>query len=387
MAEPELSEKKAAGIAAGVALLILSALIYAAPAKEKSKPYSVLHKPLFKLEVAATDLEHPWGMAQLPDGGWLITERAGRLRRLSSEGKLSEPLGGVPAVFAEGQGGLLDVALDPDYATNGLIYLSYAEAEGELAGTAVARAKLVGDRLKSLQVVFRQQPKVKGNAHWGSRLVFGRDGTLFITLGERAAYSESAQDLRTHLGKIIRIWPDGRTPKDNPFVKDEGALPEIWTYGHRNSQGAALHPDTGELWEVEHGPRGGDELNRIIRSTNYGWPEVCYGSHYDGTDIPDDHAARGFIEPKHFWTPSIAPSGLIFYTGDAFPEWRGDAFVGALAGMSLVRLDIDNGEVVKEERMLTQLNARIRDIEQARDGTIYVLTDDANGQLLRLSPR
>ncbi|MBY0407414.1 MAG: PQQ-dependent sugar dehydrogenase, partial [Rickettsiales bacterium] len=330
--------------------------------------------------------EHSWGMAFLPDGRMLVTERPGRLRIVSADRVLSKPLAGVPEVYAEGQGGLLDVALDPAFGSNGMIYLSYAEAVEGKAGTAVAKARLDGEALTDVQVIFRQKPKVAGTGHWGSRLVFGRDGSLFVTLGERFDYRDMAQALDNHMGKVVRIATDGTVPKDNPFVSQAGALPEIWSYGHRNMQGAALAPD-GALWTAEHGPKGGDEINLDQAGKNYGWPKASYGSHYDGTDIPDAHAGQGFVEPVFHWTPSISPSGMLFYGGDRFAAWKGDMFLGALSGEALIRLDRENGVVVKEERLLQKLGERIRDVQEGPDGLIYLLTDSDDGRILQLSPK
>jgi glucose/arabinose dehydrogenase len=336
----------------------------------------------------ATGLENPWGMEFLPDGRALVTERPGRLRIVDKQGKLSEPIQQVPAVFAEGQGGLLDVILAPDFKQSRMIYLSYAEpGKDKKAGTAVARAKLVDDRLEDLTVIFRQEPKVEGNNHFGSRLAFASDEHLFITLGERFDYSENSQTLDNHLGKVIRLNADGSVPKDNPFVNQKGALPEIWSYGHRNSQGAAVHPQTGKLWMHEHGARGGDEINISQAGKNYGWPKASYGSHYSFLPIPDDHKGQGFMDPIHYWTPSIAPSGMLFYTGKAFPEWQGDLFVGALAETHLAHLELDGERVVKENKLLVNQEKRIRDVEQGPDGAIYLLVDDEEGEILTLRPK
>lgn len=337
-----------------------------------------------KVTAIAKGLEHPWGMEFLPDGRMLVTERPGRLRIISAEGKMSQPLSGVPKVFAEGQGGLLDVALDPDFSQNQLIYFSFAEEEGGKAGTAVAKAILKERGLENVRVIFRQQPKVEGPNHWGSRLTFGRDGTLYVTLGERFNYSEKAQTLDNHMGKVVRIKTDGSVPTDNPFVSRKDALPEIWSYGHRNMQGAALNPESGELWTAEHGPRGGDEINIDQAGKNYGWPEASYGSHYSMLPIPDDHAKHGYTEPTFYWNPSVSPSGMMFYTGEKFADWKGDLFVGALSGTALIRLDIENGKIVKEERLLQNLEERIRDVRQGPDGWIYLITDSDDGKILRV---
>lgn len=340
-----------------------------------------------RLVTVASGLEHPWGMAFLPDGRALVTERPGRLRIVTLDGTVGPALGGVPAVDAVGQGGLLDVALDPDFAANRLVYLSYAEPRNGGNGTAVARGRLEDGRLADVQVIFRQQPTVTGGHHFGSRLVFARDGRLFVTLGERNSERARAQSLDTHLGKVVRIERDGRVPADNPFVGRPGALPEIWSYGHRNLQGAALHPGTGELWTIEHGPKGGDELNRTRPGLNFGWPKVSYGVEYSGAKISDSPTAPGIEPPVHYWVPSIATSGLTFYTGDRFPQWQGNAFVGGLKSEAVSRLEFDGDRVVHEEVLLREVvDDRVRDVEQGPDGFIYLLTDEAEGRLLRMEP-
>ena len=340
-----------------------------------------------ELVTVTSGLEHPWGMAFMPDGRVLVTERPGRLRVIERDGKAGAPITGVPVVDATGQGGLLDVALDPAFAKNRLVYVSYAEPRDGGNGTSVARGVLEGGSLNSVQVIFRQQPTMQGGHHFGSRLVFARDGRLFVTLGERNTGRAHAQTLDSDLGKIVRINPDGSIPPDNPFVGRKGALPEIWSYGHRNVQGAALHPVTGELWANEHGPKGGDELNRVLPGRNYGWPTVSYGTEYSGVKISDSGTAPGIEPPVHYWVPSIATSGLMFYTGDGFPAWRGSAFVGGLKSQQLVRLRLDGPRVVEEERLLRGVvKERVRDVEQGPDGYIYLLTDEDNGRLLRLQP-
>ncbi len=339
-----------------------------------------------QVEIIAQGLHHPWGLAPLPNGDILVTERSGALRRVSMDGTVSDPLAGVPDVYAEGQGGLLDVVLDPNFAKTRTLYLSYAEAQGDTSGTAVARAVLTETGLEDVRVIFRQHPKVKGSNHFGSRLVFAHDGNLFVTLGERFDHMDQAQTLDNHLGKVIRITPTGAPAPQNPFVDQPTALPEIWSYGHRNPQGAARHPQTGQIWIHEHGPRGGDEINIPKPGANYGWPKASYGRHYSLMPIKDDHAGQGFAEPLYQWTPPIAPSGMAFYTGQAFPQWQGNLFIGALAGQHLVRLVLDGNTVVEEHRLLAGKGWRIRAISQGQDGALYLLTDDDNGQLVKLVP-
>lgn len=336
------------------------------------------------VEERAKDLNHPWGLAFLPDGRLLLTERAGRLRILGKDGKLSEPLAGVPEVRARGQGGLLDVAIDPDYAKNRLIYISYAEPGGDGASTAFARATLGEGRLDDLKVVFRQLPKVSGNGHYGGRIVFAPDGHMFLTTGDRQKL-DPAQDLTSHLGKVIRLNRDGTVPADNPFVGRTDVKPEIWSYGHRNIQGAAIEPSTGRLWTLEFGPAGGDELNRPEPGKNYGWPLVSWGNHYDGRDIPDPPTRPDLADAVKYWNPTIAPSGMVFYTGTMFPTWKNNILIAGLGTLGIVRLEIKDGKVVNEERI--ELGRRIRDVEQAPDGSIYVATDDEDGRLWRLSKR
>jgi glucose/arabinose dehydrogenase len=339
-----------------------------------------------KVTTVARGLEHPWGIAFLPDGRMLVTERPGRLRIVDRSGRLSGALSGVPRVMAEGQGGLLDVALDPQFGTNRIIYLSYSEpGEGGTAGTAVARARLTERGLEEVKVIYRQQPKVVSGGHYGSRIVFRRDGTMFITQGERMRYSEQAQDLKSGLGKIVRIHRDGTIPKDNPFVGRGDARPEIWSYGHRNVQSAVRHPDTGRLWTGEHGARGGDELNQPQAGKNYGWPVISYGREYSGRPIGAGITAKaGMEQPVYYWDPVIAPSGMVVYSGNAYPGWKGSFLIGSLQPGALVRLTLQNGRVTREERYLGDLDERIRDVEQGPDGLLYVLTDAEEGRVLRL---
>jgi aldose sugar dehydrogenase len=335
------------------------------------------------IETVADGLVHPWGMAFLPDGRLLVTERPGRLRILGTDGRLSEPLAGVPRVFAQGQGGLLDVALDPEFARNRLVYLSFAESGAGGASTALGRGVLADNRLDGFQVIFRQEPKVSGANHFGSRIVFAPDGTLFLTLGERFKF-DPAQDLSSGLGKIMRLNRDGSVPRDNPFADRPDAQEAIWSYGHRNIQAAAINPQTGALWVAEMGPRGGDELNLPERGRNHGWPIVSWGSHYDGRPIPDPPTRPEFADAIKHWTPAIAPSGMIFYTGETFPEWRGNALIGSLTRQALVRLGVQEARVTGEE--IIPLGARIRDVAQGPDGSVYLLTDQSNGKVLRLRP-
>jgi glucose/arabinose dehydrogenase len=339
-----------------------------------------------RVEIVARGLDHPWALEFLPDGRMLVTERPGRLRIVGASGRISPPLAGVPKVQASGQGGLLDVALDPDFGANRLIYLSYAEPGEGGAGTAVARGRLTDTGLNEVQVIYRQQPKVTGGNHFGSRLVFAPDGRLFVTQGERFWHRAQAQNLLSLLGKIVRIEPDGSIPDDNPFVGRSDARPEIWSYGHRNVQAAAIQPETGRLWTVEHGARGGDELNHPEAGKNYGWPVITYGVDYSGVRIGEGMAKAGMEQPVYFWDPVIAPSGMLFYTGTAFPGWRGSVLIGSLRG-ALVRLQLDGGRVAREERYRNDgLDARIRDVRQGPDGLVYVVTDEGDGRVLRVMP-
>jgi glucose/arabinose dehydrogenase len=357
-----------------------------AQAQAPRSPTPASASGVVRAETVTGGLEHPWGLAFLPDGRMLVTERPGRLR-IVDRGRASEPLGGVPPVAARGQGGLLDIALDPRFAENRLVYLSYAEpGPSGTAGTAVARGRLGEGRLDGVQVIYRQRPKVQGPNHFGSRLVFARDGTLFVTQGDRFTYRDGAQDLSVDFGKIMRINPDGSVPADNPFVGRPNARPEIWSYGHRNVQAAALDPRTGQLWTVEHGARGGDELNHPEAGKNYGWPVITYGIDYSGAKIGEGTARPGMEQPVYYWDPVIAPSGMTFYTGDAFPGWKGSALVGSLRPGLLVRLTLENGRVTREERYLGDLGERIRNVRQGPDGLLYLLTDSSDGRILQVKP-
>jgi aldose sugar dehydrogenase len=339
----------------------------------------------FRVVPVVTGLEHPWGMAFLPDGEILITERAGRVR-IVRDGMLDpEPIEGVPEVYASGQGGLLDVALDPGFASNRVIYLSYAAYGDGGNSTRVARARLGEGRLEDLQVIFTAEPLVDARKHFGSRLAFDAQGHLFITVGERGQ-GDRAQDLGQDNGKVIRLYPDGGVPEDNPFAHVAGARPEIFSYGHRNPQGLAIHPQTGIPWLNEHGAQGGDEVNVVRPSVNYGWPVITYGIDYSGAPIGEGTHKEGMAQPIHYWVPSIAPSGMAFYEGGAFPEWRGDLFVGGLKAELLVRLELDGERVVAEERLLDGALGRIRDVEVGPDGFLYLLTDEGDDGLYRLEP-
>ncbi len=383
-----------AGILSAALTLVIAGIIAGAGAAQDGKTVtSKSSAGNLEVETVASGLENPWGLAFLPDGRMLVTERPGRLRIVSRSGTVSAPVANVPPVFANGQGGLLDVALAPDFADSRMIYFSYAEPREGAAGTSVARGKLMEEAgnawLDGVQVIFRQQPASGGSNHFGSRLVFARDGSLFITLGDRYSLREKAQDLSTHIGKIVRIWPDGTVPDDNPFAKANGPRPEIWSYGHRNVQGAALDPVTGRLWTVEHGARGGDELNHPEAGRNYGWPVITYGRDYTGLAIGEGTAKPGMEQPVKYWDPSISPSGLTFYTGDLFPAWKGDLFAGALSGSRLVRLRLDGDKqrVTEEEDLLEDLGERIRDVVQGPDGALWLLTDDPGaGRVLRVAP-
>ena len=343
---------------------------------------SALHD--FRVEIVADELAHPWGLAFLPDGRLLVTERPGRLNLIDPASGKRRRVEGLPAIVARGQGGLLDVALHPRFADNRWVYLSYVAAGEGGIGTHVGRGRLDGDRLTGFEVLFRATPFVDTGHHFGSRLVFDRDGKLFISLGERNQ-RQRAQDLKDHNGKLIRLNDDGSIPADNPFVGRDDALPAIYSLGHRNIQGMVLHPDTGRLWIHEHGPRGGDEINLPEPGKNYGWPIITHGQEYGGGTIGPTEMA-GMEQPVHYWTPSIAPSGITFYTGEAFPQWRGNLFVSALAGRHLARLTLDGERVVAEERLLVDEGYRIRDVVQGPDGLLHVLVDEDSAPILRLRP-
>jgi glucose/arabinose dehydrogenase len=379
-----ISAMRRPGYGFAAALLVPASLFASLPLKAqviRSQDHE------FRVVKLVEGLEHPWGLAFLPDGRKLVTERPGRLRLVAKDGRLeSQPVTGLPAIAATGQGGLLDVALHPRFSENRLVYLSYSARGQGGVGTEVARGRLAGGGLEDVRVIFSQSPKSGTGRHFGSRLVFDRDGYLYITQGDRGEM-ERAQKPDDHAGSVIRLHDDGRVPADNPFRGRPGWKPEKYTLGNRNMQGAALHPRTGRLWTHEHGPQGGDEINVIRAGANYGWPVITYGVNYGiGTRIGEGTHKAGMEEPLYTWVPSIAPSGMAFYTGDRFPRWQGDLFVGALRDQMLVRLKLDGERVVSEERMLKDVLGRIRDVRDGPDGFLYLLTDERRGVLARLEP-
>lgn len=371
--------------AAGLAALLTAIPVAGTMAKQTNAPEVAATK--VKVEVVASGLEHPWGLQFLGDGRMLVTEQPGRLRVVTADGKISRPVAGVPKVYARGQGGLLDVRLSQDFDRNGVIFLSYSEPrKGGKSATAVARARLVledgAGRLEDVKVIWRQEPAFATGRHFGSRIVIDNSGALFITTGDRGM-GDPAQDPAVTVGKVIRINPDGSVPDDNPKV--EGWAPEIWSIGHRSVQGAVLD-ESGQLWTAEHGARGGDELNRPEKGKNYGWPVITYGRDYSGAKIGIGTRKDGMEQPVYYWDPSIATSGLEYYTGDLFPEWKGSFLVGGLVGAKLVRLVMENGEVAGQESLLANRGERIRDVRQGPDGAVYVLTDETDGSILRITP-
>lgn len=340
----------------------------------------------FAVETVAEDLENPWSLAFLPDGRMLVTERPGRLRVIETDGEVGQPLAGLPDIVEIGQGGLLDVALDPKFEDNKQIYLSYSGRQDGVLSTHVARAELAEASIENVDVIFQAKIEGSGGRHFGSRLVFDAADSLLITHGDRGS-RENGQNRQTHAGAILRVATDGSVPDDNPFVRRSDTLPEIYTLGHRNPQGMTVHPGTGAIWSHEHGPRGGDEVNIIDAGANYGWPVASHGSEYvSGRPVSDTVSRPGMADPVWVWIPSIAPSGMTFYSADQFPAWEGDLFVGALAGAALVRLDVDGETVLSEERMLEGDLGRIRDVRQGPDGLLYLLVDDAEGGVYRLVP-
>jgi glucose/arabinose dehydrogenase len=367
-------------------VMLSIALFTSALAQDRSAVINS-EKHTFRVVTLLKGLEYPWSVAFLPDGRMLVTERVGRLRLVGQDLRLDpRPIAGLPDVAATGQGGLFDVVLHPEHAQNGWIYWAYNAPGAGGWGTALARGKLQGSRMTEVQVLFSMKPKTRSSQHFGGRIVFDRAGMLYLTLGDRGD-KERAQKLDDHAGSVIRLHDDGRVPIDNPFVKRAEALPEKWTLGNRNMQGASLHPKTGELWTHEHGPQGGDEVNVMRSGLNYGWPVITYGVNYGfGTRIGEGQTKPGMVQPLHLWVPSIAPSGMAFVSGSKFPQWTGDLLVGALRDQMLVRLELDGEKVVREERLLRGLVGRIRDVRMGPDGLVYLLTDDAEGALLRLEP-
>ena len=365
--------------------------LYMSQAKSQQPETYKTERVTISVSLLAEGLDHPWGIAALPDRRLLVTEKTGQLRMIGTDGQKSEPIKGVPKVDSRDQGGLLDVALHPSFETNRFVYLSFSEpGENGTNSTAVVRGKISDDfsELTDVKVIFSQKPKVASTQHFGSRLLFDGNGKLFITLGERSSsqFRDQAQELNSGLGKLIRVNDDGSVPEDNPFVKTTDAQPEIWSFGHRNVQSALLHPKTGEVWTIEHGPLGGDEINIPKPGKNYGWPVISFGKNYDGTPVGTGKSAQeGMEQPIYQWTPVIAPGGAIFYTGNMFPEWSGNLLVAGLKVTSLVRLAVDGEKVTSEERLLTDLGQRIRDVEQDQDGIIYVLTDEDNGAVLKFT--
>jgi glucose/arabinose dehydrogenase len=374
-------------VALAAATPLAASFLIVAGARSQAPAYSSSAGEL-EVRTIAGGLVNPWSLAFLPDGAMLVTERPGRLRIVSPEGQVSPPLKGVPEVWASGQGGLLDVTTDRSFADNRTIYFCFAERSDGGGRTAVARAKLDDGNgsISDVKVIFRQQGPLSSGNHYGCRIVQAEDGNLFVTLGEHFAHRNQAQSLGDHLGKIIRIAPDGSVPPGNPFAGRADARPEIWSYGHRNAQGLAIHPASGELWETEHGPRGGDEVNIIAKGRNYGWPVIGYGVDYSGAKIHDITVKDGMEQPVKYWVPSIAPSGMAFYSGKLFPKWSGNLFTGALRGTMLVRLTLNGNTVTSEERLLQNLNERIRDVRQGPDGALWLLTDSASGRILRVAP-
>ncbi|GIK81710.1 MAG: sorbosone dehydrogenase family protein [Pseudorhodoplanes sp.] len=373
---------------AAALVLLASALLAGAPALAQVQTFRSATGNL-NVETVAGGLANPWSLAFLPDGRMLVTERPGRLRIVTRDGKLSTPVAGVPKVAARGQGGLLDVIVDRDFATNRTLYFCYADPVEGGAQTALARAVLdAGEtpKLEGFRRIFRQEGLPSSGRHFGCRIVQTPDNNLFLTTGDHGSESREAQNLANHIGKIVRVRPDGTVPPDNPFVNRSGAKPEIWSYGHRNAQGATLNPASGKLWMHEHGPRGGDEINIPQAGRNYGWPVIGYGIDYSGAKIHESTHKDGMEQPIVQWTPVIAPSGMAFYAGDLFPRWKGNLFIGGLATQVVVRLELDGEKVVREERILRELGERIRDVRAGPDGALWLLTDNSAGRILRVTP-
>ena len=373
--------------ALAVAILLAASFLIATGTRGQEQAFGSSAGEL-EVRTIARGLANPWALAFLPDGKMLVTERPGRMRIVTAEGQISPPLKGVPEVWASSQGGLLDVVVDKSFAQNKTIYFCFAERTDGGGRTTVARAKLNdgNGRLDDVKIIFRQQGPLSSGNHYGCRIAQAEDGNLFVALGDHFTHRDQAQNLGNHLGKLIRIAPDGSVPSGNPFAGRTDAKPEIWSYGHRNVQALAINPASGDPWEIEHGPRGGDELNLIGKGKNYGWPVIGYGIDYSGAKIHDATAKDGMEQPLKYWVPSIAPSGMAFYTGKLFPKWNGSLFTGALRGAMLVRLTLNGNAVTSEERLLENLHERIRDVRQGPDGALWLLTDSSNGRVLRVAP-
>jgi aldose sugar dehydrogenase len=373
--------------ALAVAILVAISFLIATNTRGQEQAFGSSAGEL-EVRTIARGLANPWALAFLPDGKMLVTERPGRMRIVTTEGQISPPLKGVPEVWASGQGGLLDVVIDKSFAQNKTIYFCFAERTEGGGRTTVARAKLndSNGRLDDVKIIFRQQGPLSSGNHYGCRIAQADDGNLFVALGDHFTHRDQAQNLGNHLGKLIRIAPDGSVPSGNPFAGRTDAKPEIWSYGHRNVQALAINPASGAPWEIEHGPRGGDELNLIGKGKNYGWPVIGYGIDYSGAKIHDATTKNGMEQPLKYWVPSIAPSGMAFYTGKLFPKWNGSLFTGALRGAMLVRLTLNGNVVTSEERLLQNLHERIRDVRQGPDGALWLLTDSTNGRVLRVAP-
>ena len=341
----------------------------------------------YQLETVAENLSYPWSIAFLPDGSYLLAQRGGELRKVSQDGQVSEPLAGTPETYVESQGGYFDVILDPDFASNNTVFLAFAYGTPEANATRVVSATLMDDRLENVAAVFTVAPAKDTPVHYGGKLLFLPDGTLLLSTGDGFEYREAAQDKFSQLGKIIRLNKDGSVPADNPFADGEEGDPHVWSYGHRNTQGLTLDPDTGAVYSHEHGARGGDELNLIEPGNNYGWPAITLGINYSGAYVSPFKEWPGMEQPLTYWVPSIAPSGLAWYGGDAFPEWQGDLFVGALVDQEVRRLDLENGKVVSEETLFSELEARIREVRVGPDGYLYLLTDSEDGKIIRVKPK
>ncbi|WLD57139.1 PQQ-dependent sugar dehydrogenase [Salinispirillum sp. LH 10-3-1] len=363
---------------------LLAGAVFGLSASAIAQTYTTEHHS-FQLETVVSGLSNPWSLAFLPNDEILITERPGRLRRMVEGSLIDEPVSGLPEITASGQGGLLDVVPHPDFAQNRWVYFSYSHGNNQGLTTRLARGQYHDGHLSNVEILFDAAPRVSGGRHFGSRIVFDDDGYLYLTVGDRGQQNR-AQELDNHIGTTIRLHDDGQVPSDNPFVDHANALPEIYTYGNRNAQGMALHPSSRAVWQHEHGPRGGDEINLIQSGLNYGWPEVTHGINYNGSPITDLTEKAGMESPLLHWTPSIAPSGMAFYTGDVFPQWEGDLFVGALAGQKIQRVRFNGTDLISQEDMLTGFNTRIRDIRNGPDGTLWLLTDEGNGRLLRMVP-